>query len=344
MRKQARGFTLVELLVVIAIIGILIALLLPAVQAARESARRTQCKNNLRQIGLAIHVSVDVRNELPPSSVQLPNGAFSGGGQLRKQFLKVGMAGDRGEHYAKHSFLSINLPFIEQGNLLKTNGIPFDFRKDWYDVANRPACSTRIPTFECPTAPPNHWVNPMLEPGIYDTPSTGWIPKTTDYMAVNRANNRAAIWTAMGFTYPGDVSTRGVMGSNVYTSLGEITDGLSYTIMVAEAAARPSDYRGKRLVALQTTFMNGAWGHSGNDIAVDGSNSSFSTLSNAADVPTACTVNCSNQGEIYAFHPQGANVCMGDASVRFLRESVSLINLQKMCARSDGLGPGDPGQ
>jgi prepilin-type processing-associated H-X9-DG protein len=83
--------------------------------------------------------------------------------------------------------------------------------------------------------------------------------------------------------------------------------------------------------------MNGAWGHSGNDIAVDGVNAAGGTVMTAADVAQACQVNCNNQGEIYSFHSAGANICLGDGSVRFLTESITLANLQKMCARADGL-------
>ncbi len=87
--RLSRGFTLVELLVVIAIIGVLIALLLPAVQAAREAARRTQCANNLKQQGLAVHGFIDVRKELPPSRIA--------------------------DHHA--TWLWLILPYMEQENL-----------------------------------------------------------------------------------------------------------------------------------------------------------------------------------------------------------------------------------
>src|SRR6188768_1262079 len=92
--KAARGFTLIELLVVIAIIGILLALLLPAVQQAREAARRMQCKNNLKQIGLALHNFHDAFNVLPPQATYVIGSTFSG--------------------YSIHTRL---LPYIEQGNL-----------------------------------------------------------------------------------------------------------------------------------------------------------------------------------------------------------------------------------
>ena len=331
MRQLRRGFTLIELLVVIAIIAILIALLVPAVQKVRAAAARTQCQNNLKQIGLAVHNYLGVRKAFPPSSVQTPAAtAFPG----LQEFVKAGTTGTNANDFAKHCFLTIILPYIEQGNVLKANGIPFNFRKDWYDVANRPACSTHIPIYECPSVPTKHEVNPILEPAIY---GTGWIPATTDYMAVNRSNNRPPIWTAMGLTYPTDEGIKGVLSSNGYTRLAWIRDGLSNTIMVAEAAARPEAWKFGVKDVTQPTFMNGPWGHSGNDIAVDGSNSSGNTLSNAADVPGACRLNCSNQGEIYSFHSSGANVCLGDGSVRFLAETVTLVNLQKLCSRSDGL-------
>jgi prepilin-type N-terminal cleavage/methylation domain-containing protein/prepilin-type processing-associated H-X9-DG protein len=338
-RTPHRAFTLIELLVVIAIIAILIGLLLPAVQKVREAAARAKCQNNLKQLGLAAHNLEGVRGGLPPSSVQFGNGVLSAANlgrarQIANEFQIVGTTGLNGEHYAKHCFLAILLPHIEQGNVLQKAGVSYNFKLNWFDANNRGACSTRIPTFECPSVSYGHLMDPILESGTY---GSGWVPATTDYMAVNRANNRAAVWNAIfnDTSFPGDEAVNGVLASNVYTPLLAVTDGLSNTVMLAEAGARPENWRrGKR--EADVTYMNGAWGHSGNDIAVDGSNASNSTLSSAADVPTACTVNCSNQGEIYAFHTGGSNVCLGDGSVRFLRDSVSIQTLMALCARSDG--------
>ena len=116
------GFTLVELLVVIAIIGILIALLLPAVQSAREAARRIQCANNVKQIGIALHLHHDVHGKLPPGYV-LPN------------------------YTMWQAYL---LPYLDQGNVYRT--LQFDQRWDTPGTPNAMACSHIIPTFRCPSA------------------------------------------------------------------------------------------------------------------------------------------------------------------------------------------------
>ncbi len=116
---RVRGFTLVELLVVIAIIGILIALLLPAVQAAREAARRAQCSNNLKQIGLAIHNHMDEHNQYMPTGVRAPN---------------------------RHGMFTYMLPYMEHQNVydrIDRDGDPW----------NSPERFTRIPEFICPTYP-----------------------------------------------------------------------------------------------------------------------------------------------------------------------------------------------
>jgi prepilin-type N-terminal cleavage/methylation domain-containing protein len=331
MLRRRSGFTLIELLVVIAIIAILIGLLLPAVQKVREAAARTRCTNNLRQIGLAVHNYESTFQELPPSSVQL-NGVLATPPHSRiiAEFQKVGTTGANGADYARHCFLAIILPYIEQGNVLRAGGVTYDFKQDWFAPQNRPASSTRIPTYECPSVNYRHLVDPILEPALY---GSGWIPATSDYMAVNRSNNRAAIWTALGVTYPGDDAIRGILQSNSFTRIAQITDGVSNTIMISEAGARPQGWLFGKLNPTQPTYLNGVWAQSSNDIAVDGSNPAGGTLSNAADVSGACRINCNNQGEIYSFHSGIANVVLGDASVRSIRESISLLNLLRMCSR-----------
>lgn len=342
-----RGFTLVELLVVIAIIGILVGLLLPAVQAAREAARRMQCGNNIRQIGLALHNFESARQKLPPSSVQTPSVPNT---ELA-EYLKVGTNGSLASHYAKQCFLTTVLAQLEQTNVLNS-GAGYNQKLDWYDPLNRTAASVVIPIYLCPSSPAPSKVLDTANLGSADraTYASGgdWKPALTDYMAVNRANNRTAAWNAMTASnpiFPGTDAVSGIMQSNRFTKFAAITDGLSNTIMIAEAAARPARYVSSKLVEPYaggvSAYMNGPWAHSGNDIAVDGSNMTVvsgvpiaSTITST--LGTTCSVNCTNQGEIYSFHTGGAQVVLGDASTHFISASIDLRTLQLLCARGDG--------
>lgn len=123
LRIRRTGFTLVELLVVIAIIGVLVALLLPAVQAAREAARRMQCTNNMKQIALAVHVYESTHRQFPPAFVS---------------------NGDR-----QHNMLTYILPQLEQQAVYNL----YQFDKPWNDAVNTAATEVELHMFRCPSAP-----------------------------------------------------------------------------------------------------------------------------------------------------------------------------------------------
>src|SRR5262249_37861077 len=128
--RRPSGFTLIELLVVIAIIGVLIALLLPAVQKVREAANRTTCQNNLRQMGIALHNHEQAVGWFPPGMV---TGTSSG----KDDMFQAGASG-----------LALLLPYIEQGNV---GNLWVEKGKGWYDPANAAASQTPIKLFYCPS-------------------------------------------------------------------------------------------------------------------------------------------------------------------------------------------------
>ncbi len=122
---KKKGFTLVELLVVIAIIGVLVGLLLPAVQSAREAARRMSCSNNMKQLGLALLNYESAFKVLPPSRIALSNPTF------------------------QQSWTMMILPHLEQGN----NYNLYDKNLNWFHQNNLPVTTQQIATFKCPSTP-----------------------------------------------------------------------------------------------------------------------------------------------------------------------------------------------
>src|SRR5262249_28799362 len=149
-----------------------------------------------------------------------PNGALSAASQaqamqLRAVYLKVGATGTNGQDYAKHSFLSIILPYIEQGNVLQQHNIPYDYHQDCYAPHNQAASASRIAIFECTSGAGQHFVDiSTLSASEQATYGTGWQPKTADYMAVTRANSNRVVWEALGLVFPDDPGFRGILTSN----------------------------------------------------------------------------------------------------------------------------------
>ncbi len=202
--RPSRGFTLIELLVVIAIIGTLIALLLPAVQAAREAARRIQCTNNLKQLGLALQNYVGTFNALPPTL--LINGTPSGG---------VSWTNAWGPHTRV-------LPFLEQGNLFSS----LNYDHALYSLQNVTVTARTVAVLVCPSdaapRPITHPVGGTMGPSNYGYCSGDWY-----------------VWGGFQFPYP----NRHAFGPNQSRTLAEFQDGLSQTLWMSEGKSYQPYYR-----------------------------------------------------------------------------------------------------
>ncbi len=203
--RVRRGFTLIELLVVIAIIAILVALLLPAVQQAREAARRSSCKNNLKQIGVALHNYHDTHNAIPP--------AYAASIQATGVLADPGPTG--------WGWGVMMLPFIEQGALydaVRPNTEPFH---EDFATAGTPGAAQRvqlqqpIPTYRCPSAPGPNINNHRSNYG------------TSNYVAIYGAHSGAGTQTGAG---------NGCMFYNSSINFRDLLDGTSNVIIIGERA------------------------------------------------------------------------------------------------------------
>jgi len=210
--RPLRGFTLIELLVVIAIIAILIALLLPAVQQAREAARRTQCKNNLKQIGLALHNYHDQFGRLPPACV------FSGW-----DTAPIHTAADQ----AAYGWGSFILPHLDQGplyNQLDVTGL--ELHRLLQDPARRPLIQTKLTAYRCPSDDADDTNGKRR---FSNTAYGNTVAGTSNYVAV-----LGTIWRGSQNWLNGKFDPYGSLWASSRVGLGDIKDGTSNTVVIGE--------------------------------------------------------------------------------------------------------------
>lgn len=279
---RRRAFTLIELLVVIAVIGILIALLLPAVQAAREAARRLHCSNNLKQIGLAFLNFESAKKGLPPRR-------------------------HKGEpHKGWGPYL---LYYMEQEPL----GQLYDLDQNFYAPANQPHIKVPLSVFICPSAPSGRFVEIIDQ----NDNATGAIGAIGDYFAANSVD--AYWWPADRRAAAADTVNCPALKDNAMQRLAGITDGLSNTLLVGEFAGRPDHWiKGRKQptnAGLRWANWWGPWASYNSSIY-----RTFSADGTTPHGP--CTVNCNNNWGIYAFHVGGANILLCDGSAHFVSTSL----------------------
>ena len=305
---KKRGFTLIELLVVIAIIAILIALLLPAVQQAREAARRSQCKNNLKQIGLALHNYHDTHRTFPPGYVEQETTDALG-------------------NWAWGAFI---LPFIDQASLYNTIGVgdgpSLAVALNTQSVQD--ALETPMPAFRCPSDVGKDLTDNDVRRIMNAGPTPA--PAYRDQPRSNYVGNN----DAQGITLTGD----GIFYRNSRTRMRDIVDGTSNTILVSERATEIGNPSGgiyscdaAGLVGSKYEPTNPTW---------EAETLPQVMFAAAYGINSITTANCRRGAG--SFHEGGAHVVLCDGAVRFLSENIdhsSYGNIDSLyeylCARND---------
>lgn len=319
-RRSPAGFTLVELLVVIAIIGILVALLLPAVQAAREAARRTTCRNQLRQVVLASHNFHDTNGALPPA---------------------VGTLNSPTEGIVERwGYLAYLLPFMEEGTVKDQ----IDISQNWYDPANDFLRTTAIQGFRCPSYAIVQPIN-LEDPGT-NNPDYVDSQLAAHYIGVMGANveldaslvdycsNRAGLYAmelegvsgssrrdpSCVSSGGGKIANNGVIVRKLSIRFGKITDGTSKTAIIGESAFGLPEEQGTR-----AWFIGGhnMWMYTARNLTY---------AINSGSRPGSLRNDIGFGSE----HPGGCHFGMVDGSVQFFNENVDLQILFALASRAVG--------
>ena len=305
---KKRGFTLIELLVVIAIIAILIALLLPAVQQAREAARRSTCKNNMKQIGLALHNYHDTHGAFPPGYVNQINYAAIGGGS-NILLNSVGWA-------------CMILPFVDQANLYNemdnnTNG----WTTPWVGGGTNPP-TTIVDVYVCPSDPqpgilvPNHFGQNAKTNYVGSIGGIGH--DSTDGLTAAPAKDNLNL----------NETSPGMFWANSRVRIRDVKDGTSNTIIVMERSGRKPNHD-KTSAGIWVGRQGGndtrqSFGRTPNQGGTTG-NDGLDSLPNGANMDAASG----------SAHEGGAHFLLCDGAVRFISENIDIDLFANLNERED---------
>ncbi|WP_437185897.1 DUF1559 domain-containing protein [Planctomicrobium sp. SH668] len=332
-KASSSGFTLIELLVVIAIIAVLIALLLPAVQQAREAARRSQCKNNLKQIALAMHNYEETFRQFPPGFLfQNPKMSMSGNMLNR---------GDRPNRSPGWAWSTMILPFIEQSALY--NRIVFDGRGLW-ESPNDVVVQTPIPLANCPSAPnPSHLkigtssTTPnLVNPGLAATNYLGSAGSFEGSAYYNQPTNRR----------------NGILIEDGNIKMRDITDGSSNTVLVGEVKFWGNGNNSGAGGFLWDPSWYGRF-QAANGGRADSPESQIRTGEYRINPPNLAIISdLVKRNSFGSHHTGGAMFAMADGSVRFISDNTNhtqstfewvnsnnwsgVGTFQRLCSRNDG--------
>lgn len=302
------GFTLVELLVVLAIIGILIGLIAPAVQSAREAARRIECQNNMRQIGVALLHFESAHKRFPPSG-----------------WTQVGLGHPSGRYVG---WRALTLPFVEQANTEKL----YDFDLHWWEGTNATVAAVQVKIFQCPSVAQRvDVVTAIAKPPrpslIFSNPIAA-----SDYEAIMGVQP-ASINPHLRSPLYNSFNRFSIMYRNSTTKFAEIIDGTSSTIAIIECGGRPSVYRQRTFQRSLSNDQGIGWADSEGAFSLDGSSPDGNIEGCGKVGGCIVAMNAKNDNEPFSFHPGGSSAVFADTHVAFLNQNIDLSVMAAMCTK-----------